>query len=79
MKIEKLCGLAFIRSAPLFFELTHMLLQNNCINNGVTNGLKKKKEKKHAKQLYMVKEQKPSKCQQMFLIKLAKKGLKQKK
>ena len=25
-----------------------MMLQNNCINNGVTNDLKKKKEKKHA-------------------------------
>ena len=32
-----------------------LLLQNDCINNGVTNGLKKKKEKKHVKQLYMVK------------------------
>ena len=32
-----------------------LLLQNDCINNGVTNGLKEKKEKKHVKQLYMVK------------------------
>ena len=40
------------------FELTHILLQNNCINNGVTNGLKQKKEKKHAKQLYIVKQEK---------------------
>ena len=32
-----------------------LLFQNDCINNGVTNGLKKKKEKKHVKQLYMVK------------------------
>ena len=32
-----------------------MLLQNNCINNGVTNGLKWKKENKYVKQLYMVK------------------------
>ena len=45
----------FIRSASLFFELTYMLLQNNCIKNGVTNDLKQKKEKKHAKQLYIVK------------------------
>ena len=29
--------------------------QNNCINNGVAYGLKQKKEKKHLKQLYMVK------------------------
>ena len=36
-----------------------MLLQNNCINNVVTNGLKQKKEKKHAKQLYMLKQEKP--------------------
>ena len=35
-----------------------MLLQNNCINNGVTNGIKYKKEKKHAKQLCMVKHKK---------------------
>ena len=32
-----------------------MLLQNNCLNNGVTDGLKQKKEKKHVKQLYMKK------------------------
>ena len=25
---------------PSFFELTYMMLQNNCIDNGVTNGLK---------------------------------------
>ena len=31
-----------------------MFLQNNCINKGVTNGLKQKKEKKRAKQLYLV-------------------------
>ena len=43
----------FIRSSPLFFELTCKLLQNNCINNGVTNGLKERK--KACKQLYMVK------------------------
>ena len=30
----------FIRTSRLFFELTCMLLQNNCINNGVTNDLK---------------------------------------
>ena len=29
------------------------------MNNGVTNGLKEKKEKKHAKQLYVVKQEKP--------------------
>ena len=33
----------------------YMLLQNNCINNGVTDGLKHKEEKIHAKQLYMIK------------------------
>ena len=38
----------FIRSSPLFFELTYMVLQNICINSGVANGLKLKKEKKHA-------------------------------
>ena len=32
-----------------------MLLQNNCINNGVTNGFKYKKGKIHTKQLYTVK------------------------
>ena len=31
---------ALIGSASLFFELTYMLLQNNYINNGVTDGLK---------------------------------------
>ena len=36
-----------------------MLLQNNCINNGATNTLKYKKEKKYAKQLYIVKQEKP--------------------
>ena len=45
----------FIRSSPLFFELTYMVLQNICINSGVANGLKLKKEKKTCKQLYMVK------------------------
>ena len=39
-------------------ENVKMLLQNNFINNGVTNGLKRRK-KKHAKQLYMVKQEKP--------------------
>ena len=34
------CCTVFIRSSTLFFELTYMLLQNNCINNGVNNGLK---------------------------------------
>ena len=28
----------FIRSSPSFFELTYMMLQNNCINNGANNG-----------------------------------------
>ena len=32
----------------------HILLQNNCIDKGVTNSLKLKKEKKHAKELYLV-------------------------
>ena len=36
-------------------KATYMLLQNNCLNNGVTDGLKQKKEKKHVKQLYMKK------------------------
>ena len=53
LEIEK-CTV-FIRSTPLFFELVYMLLQNNCKNNGVTNGLKQKKGKKHAKQFYTVK------------------------
>ena len=35
-----------------------MLLQNNCISNGVTNNLKKEK-KKHAKQFYTAKQEKP--------------------
>ena len=51
----------------------------------------KRKKEKHVKQLYMVKQGKPlalnlwkinqvtSKCQHIFLIKLVKKGLKQKK
>ena len=30
------------------------MLQNNCKNNGATNGLKQQKVKKHAKQLHMV-------------------------
>ena len=42
----------FIRSSPSFFELTYMLLQNNCINNGI------KERKKASKQLYMVKQKK---------------------
>ena len=33
----------------------YMLLQNNCINNSVTDGLKHKEEKIHTKQLYMIK------------------------
>ena len=41
----------FIRSSPSFFELTYMVLQNNCINNCVTNGFKYKKAKKACKQL----------------------------
>ena len=45
----------FIRSAASFFELTYMLQQNNCVNRGVTNSLKQKKEKNHAKQRYMLK------------------------
>ena len=34
-------------------------LQNNCINNSAINGLNERKKKKHAKQLYMVKQEKP--------------------
>ena len=29
----------FIRSFPSLFELNYMLFQDNCINNGETNGL----------------------------------------
>ena len=32
--------MVFIRSSPSFFELTFILLQNNGINNGVTNDVK---------------------------------------
>ena len=39
-------------------ENMKMLLQNNCINNGVTNGLKEKKEKKTCKQLFIVNQKK---------------------
>ena len=42
----------FSRSSPSFFELTCMLLQDDCINNGVTNGLKQKKEKNMQTALY---------------------------
>ena len=38
MKIKSCTVL--IRSAPSFFELTYMLLQNNYVNNGETNGVK---------------------------------------
>ena len=37
--LHKSCTV-FIRSSPSLLELTYMLLQNDCINNGVTNGLK---------------------------------------
>ena len=37
--LHKSCTV-FIRSTPPFVELTYMIMQNNCINNGVTNGLK---------------------------------------
>ena len=62
MKIEKLYGFHEIRFFVLradVYELTYILLQNNCINNAVTNGLKYKKEKKDAKQLYMEKQEMP--------------------
>ena len=36
-----------------------MVLENDFINNGLTSGLKLKNEKKHATQLYMVKQEKP--------------------
>ena len=45
--------MVFIRSSPSFFKVTYILLQSNCMNNGVNNGLKEKK-KKVCKQLYMV-------------------------
>ena len=40
-------GLALMghHTTPSGFEFTHMLLQNNFINNGATNGLQQKKEK----------------------------------
>ena len=41
-----------------------MLLENNFINDGLTSDLKQKNEKKHAAQLYMVKQKKAtSPCQ----------------
>ena len=46
----------FILKAKQNWNLKMLLLQNNRINNGVTNGLKKKK--KHVKQLYIVKQKK---------------------
>ena len=33
--------------------------KNNFVNNGLTSDLKQKNEKKHAAQLYMVKQKKP--------------------
>ena len=36
---SKSCAV-FIRSALSLFELAYMLLQNNCVNNGILNGLK---------------------------------------
>ena len=45
--LYKSCA-AFIRFSPSFFELTYMLLQSNCINNG----LKQKKEKRKQPALY---------------------------
>ena len=39
---------------PRSSSLPIMMLQNNCINNGVSNGLKQKR-KKACKQIYMVK------------------------
>ena len=40
---SKICTV-FIRPAPSLFELMYMLWQNNCVNNGVTNALKRKKQ-----------------------------------
>ena len=39
-------------------ENMKMLLQNNCINNGVTNGLKEKKEKKNMQTAFYSKSKK---------------------
>ena len=48
-----------IVSYPSFFELTYIMLQNNCLNNSVTNGLKQKKEKNMQTALYgKIKERK---------------------
>ena len=83
-----------IRSAPSFFELTYMLLQNNCINNGLTNGLKWKKKAWRTALYGKTRKatgfkslrvncweinQVASKCEHNFWIKLVKKGLNQKK
>ena len=41
--------MVFMSFTPWFFKLTYMMLQNNCINNGVTNDSIEKKEKKACK------------------------------
>ena len=53
MKWKSKSCTVFIISTPSFFDLTCMLLQNNCVNNSVSNGLKQKKEKNHAKEFYV--------------------------
>ena len=69
-------------------ENVKILLQNNCINNGVNNrawktdlyGKTRKATGLRSLQVnYLEINQATSKCQQIFWIKLAKKGLKQKK
>ena len=55
MKWKSKSCTVFIISTPSFFDLTYMLLQNNCVNNSVSNGLKQKKEKNHAKEFHVAK------------------------
>ena len=45
MKIKKLCVQFSSDPLSLFFEITFILLQINCINNGINNGIKQKKKK----------------------------------
>ena len=49
--LYKSCAV-FVRSFPSLFELTYMMLQNNCINNVVTNSLKENKKKNMQTVLY---------------------------
>ena len=57
----------FIRFAHSFFELTYMVLQNKCIINVATNGLKQE-IKKHAKQLYVANKREEREARGEWLI-----------